>query len=72
MLRYDQLKIVLKSLEGIPVLTTGEMDGFVAKGGMIRFLTKGKKIKLEINNRKAKEAKLKISEKLLKSASVVK
>ncbi|MHC4697743.1 MAG: YfiR family protein, partial [Planctomycetota bacterium] len=43
-----QLDAILESLAGAPVVTVGEIDGFVAKGGMIRFFTKGKKIGLEI------------------------
>ena len=63
-----QLEQILSSLKGRSILTVGESDGFASCGGMIRFLTDQKKIRLRINNDAAKAANLTLSSKLLKAA----
>lgn len=63
---------ILAELKGLPVLTVGESEGFLDRGGMINFAMKGKKVRLEINLVAAEAAGLKISSKLLAIADVVK
>ncbi|MCP4614079.1 MAG: YfiR family protein [Planctomycetes bacterium] len=59
---------IIKTLKDSPVLTVGETDDFLESGGMINFLIEDKKVRFEINNTAAKQAKLKISSKLLRLA----
>ena len=51
-----------------PVLTVSDADQFNNEGGMIRLVLVENKIRFEINNRTAREAKLKISSRLLSLA----
>jgi hypothetical protein len=53
-------------------LVVGESGEFLAKGGMIGFVNKQGKIKLQINLKAIKESGLKVSAKLLEVADVVK
>jgi hypothetical protein len=62
---------IIKALEGSPVLTIGETDGFLESGGAINFLKEDEKIHFEINNTAAKQAGLKIRSKLLRLATRV-
>jgi hypothetical protein len=66
--RTDQ---VLTRLKGKPVLTVGETDEFLKSGGMINFFKKEGKVRLEIDLRPAREAKLHVNAKLLSVADVV-
>jgi hypothetical protein len=54
------------------VLTVGESDQFIEEGGVINFMKKAGKIRLEINLDASLKAKLEISSKLLSVADVVK
>jgi hypothetical protein len=60
-----RLPQILKQLNGTSVLTVSEMPAFIETGGMINFVLQGSKIRLQINNDAAINAKLKISAKLL-------
>lgn len=62
---------ILRKLQGRSVLTVSDMDGFARGGGMIHFLTAQKKIGLQINLEAARNAKLSISSRLLRSAEIV-
>jgi len=53
-------------------LVVGESGEFIAQGGMIGFVNKQGKIKLQINLKTIKQSGLKISAKLLEVADVVK
>jgi hypothetical protein len=53
------------------VLTVGDFEGFTRRGGMIRFVTVGNKIRLRINLAAAQAANLTISSKLLRPAQIV-
>jgi hypothetical protein len=59
-------------LGGKSVLTVGESEGFLDKGGMILLSHRERKIRLEINLVAAKQARLVISSKLLSVAGTVK
>ena len=68
----SQLGDILKKTGAFPILTVGEDDSFLQKGGIIDFMLKDGKIHLAINLRAAKKVKLQISSKLLSVADVVK
>jgi len=63
---------ILARLKTRPVLTVGEADQFMEQGGMINFVKKEGKVRLEINLEAARQANLQISSKLLNVADVVK
>lgn len=65
------LKEIINFIKGSSVLTIGEMDGFLAAGGVIKFTMEEKKVRFEINITAAKRAKLKIRSKLLRLAKRV-
>lgn len=61
---------ILQAVHGLPVLTVGEDDNFIASGGMVNFVRQGAKIRFEVNPRAAQQAGLKISSQLLKLAII--
>jgi len=63
---------VLAAVKDLPVLTVGETEDFLEKGGMISLVMRDKTVRLEINLAAAEAAKLKISSRLLSVADVVK
>lgn len=65
------LSDLLKKTKGLSVLTVGEDDQFLEQGGVIQFVKKAERIRLEINLDAAREAKLQISSKLLNVADAV-
>lgn len=67
----SQLDAILGKTSAQPILTVGEDRSFLQKGGIINFALKDGKIRLEINLRAARQAKLQISSKLLSVADVV-
>ena len=67
----EQLDAVLAALKGRGVLTVGDFEGFARRGGIIRFVTVGNKIRLRVNLAAAQEAKLTISSKLLRPSQIV-
>ncbi len=67
----QQLDEVLAALKGRNVLTVGDFEGFARRGGIIRFVTVGNKIRMRVNLAAAQDAKLTISSKLLRPAQIV-
>ncbi len=68
----SQLSAILGKTGSLPILTVGEDESFLQKGGIINFTLKEGKIHLAINLNKAQKVKLQISSKLLSVADVVK
>jgi hypothetical protein len=66
-----RLPLILRALQGRPILTVSDVDGFARQGGMIRFVTENAKVRLLINNDAARAARLVISTKLLRLAEVL-
>jgi hypothetical protein len=66
-----KLDRLFTSLSNRSVLTVGETDDFVRRGGVIRFITEDNKIRFKINLAAAKAANLTISSKLLRVAQIV-
>ncbi len=62
---------ILVALQGLSLLTIGEMDAFAESGGIINFILKRSRIRFEINVDAAALSGLKISSKLLSLATVV-
>jgi hypothetical protein len=84
--RFDAFKtgqschilFISSSIKNTPVihdvnktLTVGESDGFAAQGGMIGFVNRQGKIKLQINLKTLQQSDLKVSAKLLEVAELV-
>lgn len=63
---------LLPQLRNTSVLTVGESEDFLERGGVINLACRAQKIALEVNLTAAGQARLKISSKLLSVASVVK
>jgi uncharacterized protein DUF4154 len=66
-----RLAEILRVLDGVSVLTVGEMERFVERGGMIGFQRADNKLRFEINTDAANRAGLTISSQLLKLATRV-
>ena len=62
---------VFTALKGLSTLIVGDDNGFADRGGMIQFVTKENRVNLRINLAAAKAAKLTISSKLLRPATVI-
>jgi hypothetical protein len=65
------IKNVLASRDGDKTLTVGENEGFATQGGMIGFVHRQDKIKLQVNMNTLKHSQLKISAKLLEVAELI-
>jgi hypothetical protein len=63
---------IFNKIKTLPVLTVGESEQFIEKGGIINFVKKEGKVRLEINADSALHSGLQISSKLLNVADVVK
>lgn len=61
----------LGRLRAAGVLTVGESEHFIAGGGIIVFTLEADKVRFEINQTAAEQARLKLSAQLLKLATVV-
>jgi len=62
---------ILGKVKTLPVLTVGESEQFTQQGGIINFVKKDGKVRLEIDLNAARQAKLQISSKLLSVADTV-
>jgi hypothetical protein len=67
-----RLEEVLAAVKNLPMLTVGESDDFLERGGMISLVIRDKAVRLEINLAAAEAAGLKVSSRLLAVANVVK
>lgn len=72
----DNLKMVFEKIQAYPykhrILVVGESEAFAAEGGMIGFVKRDSKIKLQINLHSVKQTDLRISAKLLEIAELIK
>jgi hypothetical protein len=59
------------SLKERKVLTVGDTEGFSKRGGMVGFVTKNGKIRLQINTEAVRAADLTVSAKLLRLADII-
>ncbi len=61
----------LRGVKGEPVLTVGQSPGFAERGGMVNFTVAAGKVRVEVNPEVTGAAKLKMSARLLKLATLV-
>jgi len=64
----NRLKEILATLDKASVLTVSDISQFTRRGGMIRFVTEGNKVRFEVNLTNAEHAALTLSSQLLKVA----
>lgn len=67
----ERLPQITRALGTKPVLLVGEADRFASQGGMIGFVMQNNRIRFSINPDAAKAARLTLSSKLLRSATIV-
>jgi hypothetical protein len=65
------MKAALAALQGHPVLTVGDDPFFLRDGGMIRLAQEEGRLRLQIDERAARAARLVLSSKLLRRAELV-
>jgi hypothetical protein len=68
----QRIQEILEKVKGTGILTVGENEDFLEKGGVINLVHRDRKIRLQINLDAAGRAHLKISTRLLMAADVVK
>lgn len=68
---WPELEKMLKDLTHRPILTIGDVPGFIRFGGIINLKTVNGKIRIEINVAAAEAAGLRFSSKLLRLSKVV-
>jgi len=61
----NRLGKILESVRGSSVLTIGELPQFNQAGGIIKFVIQNNKVRFEINDGAASQARLRISSKLM-------
>lgn len=66
--KKDRLEEVLAQVQGEPVLTVGDTDGFLRAGGVINFVLEGSKVRFLIDQAAAERNGLRISSKLMRLA----
>lgn len=64
----EEVERVIKTLQGTSVLTIGEQDDFLARGGVISILLEDNKVVFDISRPAALAARLAVSAKLLRIA----
>jgi YfiR/HmsC-like len=64
----DRLGEVMARVEGKPVLTVADMDGFLRAGGVINFILERSKVRFLIDQEAAERSGLRISSKLMRLA----
>jgi len=67
----QNIKRILQDLSGLSVLAVADMENFAENGGMIGFVRREDKVRLQINNAASVRVGLKISAKLLEIADAV-
>lgn len=68
---HKRTPTLLAQLGDAPVVTVGESDDFLDRGGVIRFCLENRKVRFEVNLDAATRARLKISSRLLMLAKNV-
>ena len=68
----DHIGQILQQVADEPVLTVSDIDGFAARGGILNFVLRERKVRFAINLEAADRAGVKMSSRLLKLAEIVK
>lgn len=66
-----RLNRVFQTLKGRSILTVGDGEDFARNGGVIRFFPENNKIRIRVNLGVARNARVTISSKILRSADVI-
>jgi len=66
----DRVKTVTRAFKGKSVLTIGEREDFIRRGGVIRLFMQNNKVRFAINPQAAQQAQLHVSSKLLRLAKI--
>jgi hypothetical protein len=66
-----QVQHIIEALRDTSVLTVGETEGFVEKGGIVNFVLQDDRVQFQVNHRAANQAGLRISSRLLTLAKLV-
>ena len=67
----ERVPQILAEVRDAPVLTVGETQGFLERGGIVNFVLEGSRVRFEISQEAADRAGLKISSRLLRLATRV-
>ena len=67
----NRIGVVFKTLEGLDILTVGDMDRFAHEGGMINMVRRKNKLRFETNRLAVSRTRLIVSSKLLSLAEIV-
>ncbi len=67
----DRVETIIGDLSGTSLLTVGDTEKFAAIGGMVGFVVKNGRVRLQINRLAVENAGLNISAKLLEVAQIV-
>lgn len=62
---------IFQYLSNQPTLTVGETKDFAQQGGIVNFFLQNNKVRFEVNLQQSKDARLRLSSKLLKLARIV-
>ncbi len=62
---------VFRRVSALPILTVSSVPNFIKRGGIIGFVVSNNKVRLEINRESARQARIKLSAKLLEVATRV-
>jgi hypothetical protein len=66
-----RLEVIIKLIEGRPVLTVADFNRFAQRGGMVGLIVQDGKVRFEINERAARANGLRLSANLLRLAAAV-
>ena len=67
----DNCQTIINAVQGSPTLTVSEISGFNYLEGCIRLYVENNKLRFEINMKSLKQARLKMSSKLLRLAKII-
>lgn len=67
----DNVKKIISAVQGLPILSFGDMEHFAEAGGDMNFYVLNNRLAIMINPPQVEKARLKISERMLKVVTVV-
>jgi len=67
-----EMSVILRHIGNRPVLLVGEGDGFLSAGGMVNFVSRDRRVTLEINPEAARQVGITFNSRLLRLARIVK
>ncbi|MDD4646534.1 MAG: YfiR family protein [Bacteroidales bacterium] len=67
----EELPVILRKINGSPVITVSDIHGFANRGGMIGFYLEDGRIKIEINLSQVNQSGMEISAKLKEVARII-